>query len=165
VNAPAGCVKSSGKPSESSSGPTVLASANVAASQIGTIRNWISFDFADVAVSANQQLALVLTSATSNGREYQWYGDLAWPQFGLGAGTYAGGRAYAEGLSGATWGDVLLCNSTCNSPDAVDFGFRSYVEPAPPAAAGAPEPAAWAMMLMGCAALGTILRRRSPARA
>lgn len=150
----------SGLPSEFSAGSTVLASATLPYTGLATSLAWTTFNFTGFQVTAGEQLALVLTSATTGG-EYVWNGDLAWPQFSEPAGTYAGGQGYVEGTSTSpqhlTWGSLNLCNVTCNNPALVDFSFRTYVD-SPLSAV--PEPSTWAMMILGFCGLGFMAYRR-----
>jgi PEP-CTERM motif len=143
---------SSGLPSELSTGPTVLASASLPYTSIGSSPGLVTFNFSSFAVTAGEQLALVLTSATNAG-EYEWAGDFSWPMFNYASGTYSGGRGYVEGSSTApqhfTWGDLNLCNQTCNNPALVDFSFETFVN-----TSAVPEPATWAMMILGFAGVG-----------
>nr|WP_202975752.1 PEPxxWA-CTERM sorting domain-containing protein [Bradyrhizobium algeriense] len=150
----------SGLPSELSTGSSVLASASLSYTSIGTAPSWVTFNFTDFAVTAGQQLALVMTSATTGG-EYAWRGDFSWPKFSYPSGTYSGGRAYTEGTSTVpqhlTWGDLSLCNTTCNNPALADFSFRTFVDPT---VSAVPEPSTWAMMILGFAGVGFMAYRR-----
>ena len=77
------------------------------------------------------------------------------------------GLSTSFGSGGATSATLFLRNAqtafTGNdfAIDDIYLGTSSVVDPP---AGGVPEPATWAMMLLGFGLIGTTLRRRSPAR-
>lgn len=153
-----------GVPSEANSGPTVLASETINPSDVTSTAAFVTVSLPDIAVTAGEQLAIVLSTTDVNG--YVWDSDLNWPYFGYNAGTYTGGQAYWEGpsasgsngkggytLGSSTWESLFLYNSasvpTGGGPNA-DYGFETF-EASPVAA---PEPAGWMLLLTILAAVG-----------
>jgi hypothetical protein len=63
----------------------------------------------------------------------------------------------------ATTADLALVNQN-TSPDGNDFALDD-ISLSAQSPGGVPEPAAWALMLLGFGGLGAALRRRAPARA
>ena len=98
---------------------------------------YFNLDFADLAVSAGDFLAIVMRHSVNGG----WIGSTGNP--------YAGGEALTTTFPApGTFTNNLFGSS--------DFGFRTYVE-----IAAVPEPAT--LTLLGCA-IGTTLMRRSRRR-
>lgn len=87
--------------------------------------------------------------------------------FTMAAGDYwlviAGHDTMVDGFSGS--GSMLQCTddySGCSATSqTLGFDLQGYAaDGAPPGLAGLPEPATWAMLLLGVAGLGAALRRR-----
>ena len=97
-----------------------------------------------------------------------WYG-LSGLDLELGPGTYwVGFASGGDGFAAQHYGDAAnpLGNEAYYTPagtyadaDSANLAWRLSI------AEGAPEPAAWAMMILGFGAVGTALRRRNPVRA
>ena len=102
--------------------------------------HWFDVFWTPVAIAANHTYYLVITQAfTTN---YGVAGDFSNP--------YSRGNAFANGYA---------------DPAALDYAFRTYSDPSyvPPVAAaapGVPEPAGWALMILGLGTAGAALRRR-----
>lgn len=152
----------SGMPSEPDSGPGVFGSANISPDSVGTQFSWIKFTFpASIPVESGDHLAIILMSETQ-GAEYQWAGDFAWPVNDIDNGTYAGGMGFNRGDSASRapddptpksqWGKIYLDNTidAPSDPEMVDFSFRAYVNPIP-------EPSSMILILLF--GLGLIHRR------
>jgi hypothetical protein len=121
-----------------------ISSSNVASFQPFTA-TWgdlyrVDMSSASIDVTTGEVLKWQVTAASSGA------GDVEILQYVDGVDfTYAGGQAF----------DIF---GTANIPARGDFAFRSYVDAG--GASAAPEPAAWALMLLGFGGLGAALRAR-----
>jgi acetyl-CoA carboxylase carboxyltransferase component len=97
-----------------------------------------------VAAASGSTYAFDLSTILTAGTVYYAYADRSFTLSGTASGTYAGGNAYT-----ANSGSFAALT-------AQDINFT--VTGTPPAV---PEPASWAMMILGMGAVGGALRRRS----
>lgn len=160
-----------GTPSEAQAGSDVLATVSLTHLQVPDAvvsggGAWTVFDVPDFYVYANEQLALVLTSATT-ANDYYWNGNLDWPALGYPPSNYSDGQLFMEGAQtgSATWVPEQICGNGfgCSNPQASDLAFRTYVDTdkLPPLPhRPVPEPGVWSLMLLGFGAAGAAMRRR-----
>lgn len=122
-------------------GEELFATQILGARPANSIRNWwydfpIDLTAADILVKAGDQFKIVLTSGPGSAN-----GDFAWYYMSRGVPfSYGGGTAFVD-------------DSYYHEFD-FDYGFRTYVD-----TSAVPEPAAWALMIVGFAGTGVALRR------
>lgn len=113
---------------------------------------WVDVALPDVAVTIGSFYTAVLT-ATSDRAAL-----VLGPDFVVASGQFLGGDAYAGGRLLTDWPSIYAnCKGAANNCDA-NFRITGDL-----AAAAVPEPATWALMLLGFGAVGAALRRRPAA--
>lgn len=118
---------------------------------IGSTPTWFDFDITGALVTAGQIYTAVLSSASTRN------GPVMGPNINIFNGQELSGDAYAGGRAYFTNEVYPNCERTGNC----DLNFRVT---GTTAVAGVPEPATWAMLIMGFGAVGGALRRRSVTR-
>lgn len=110
---------------------------------------WVDVVVPELAVTMGETYSLVL-NATSNRAAL-----VLGPGYSPTAGQFFGGDAYADGKLITNWSGIYAnCSGAANNCDA-NFRVTGSV-----LAAAVPEPASWALMILGFGAMGGLLRRR-----
>ncbi|OYW44223.1 MAG: hypothetical protein B7Z08_00795 [Sphingomonadales bacterium 32-68-7] len=110
---------------------------------------WVDIALPNLAVTMGGFYTAVLT-ATSDRAAL-----LVGPDYNVSTGQFSGGDAYAGGKLLTNWTGIYAnCKGAANNCDA-NFRVTGDLN-----AAAVPEPATWALMLLGFGAVGAALRRR-----
>jgi hypothetical protein len=125
---------------------TNLGEISFAVSSIGDFNNLTSFDTSglNIFLNAGDQFVLAVLPSQDSFEVFRW---------AFGGNAYAGGAGFVGRQPTATTEDDYTWIESDDKVIPRDYGFRTWMN-------AVPEPASWAMMVVGFGAIGGAMRRR-----
>ncbi len=117
----------------------------------GTVNGLTTANYLGVATAAGNLFSFGTGLVINSGKQYFAYSDSALSFQGSPSNPYAGGRLFRSDSATSTY----AANASATGEDARFLVTGSVV------AAAVPEPATWALMILGMGAVGFAMRRRS----